>query len=404
MSWRLLADPNGEVQHVIQDDMESLLYVVLYCALHWLPHNLNKKDLSDLISLFFDYRQLRRGGITGGTPKLLNSERRHLTGPVAFTGKAIQEWLDTVMNFNGPPRDSGDEYKDKWYLDQLDAYWSDFLRTRALEHGDRVLNEVEKHPGVLESFISSMLDDDSADSSVDSPRSVGHSASSTSQTDESDAEPTVAGSETRITGAQGVRSASGPTRTRTTQSMPQNQTSDADANECISHGASELSSPSPAPEVQPIRTNKRPRQTSPAPTTSDNQRHVRHTRSRPGPREETLRPRSERIRKLQERKEREAAEREAAERQALHAAPSGRGRTRGGASSAPVRARARPSSASRSSGGRGGAAGSSGHGDGGKRGRGGGRPSGRGDGGTKSTIRGRGRARGRGARTTVSRK
>ncbi|KAL6306978.1 hypothetical protein BKA93DRAFT_713797, partial [Sparassis latifolia] len=29
---------NGRLRHTIEDDMESLLYVVLYCGLHWLPH------------------------------------------------------------------------------------------------------------------------------------------------------------------------------------------------------------------------------------------------------------------------------------------------------------------------------------------------------------------------------
>ncbi len=231
MSGRLLADPDGELKPAIQDDMESLLYVVLYCALHWLPHNLNKKDLSDLISLFFDYRKPLRGGVAGGTPKLLNAENRHLTGKVTFASKTLQEWSDTVMNYNAPLGDSAEEFEDKWHPDQLDAFWADFLRTRTLEQGDRVLNEVERPRGPVESFVSSMLDDDSSESSLDSPLSVGdrtpNPVAASAHEAAVDIIPSTTGSAaTCVTREasrkrQGVPAASQPKRARTIRSMPQ---------------------------------------------------------------------------------------------------------------------------------------------------------------------------------------
>ena len=45
MSIDLLYDHENAVKQTIKDDMESLLYVVLYCALHWLPHSLSKDEL-----------------------------------------------------------------------------------------------------------------------------------------------------------------------------------------------------------------------------------------------------------------------------------------------------------------------------------------------------------------------
>lgn len=56
-SIKMLRDSKGIRPHTIQDDMESLLYVVFYCALHWLPHNLtDDKGLSEVISAFFKRR------------------------------------------------------------------------------------------------------------------------------------------------------------------------------------------------------------------------------------------------------------------------------------------------------------------------------------------------------------
>ena len=56
MSIKLLA-PNGQQQRpTVKDDMESLLYVILYCSLLWLPHNLSKKELDNAIFEMFDKR------------------------------------------------------------------------------------------------------------------------------------------------------------------------------------------------------------------------------------------------------------------------------------------------------------------------------------------------------------
>ncbi len=223
MSRRLLADPDGELRQAIQDDMESLLYVVLYCALHWLPHNLDKKELSNLVSSFFDYRKPLRGGVAGGTPKLLNAETRNLTGQVTFASKAIQEWLDTVMNLNAPLQDSAEEFKDRWYPDSLDAFWSDFLRTRTLEQSNRVLNAIEKPLGPIESFTSSMLDDDSLESSQNSPQVAAPACKAVVGI------PGATGAAaTRVTREasrkrQGAPATSAPKRARTTRSILQSE-------------------------------------------------------------------------------------------------------------------------------------------------------------------------------------
>lgn len=124
--------------------MESLLYVVFYCALHWLPHNLTEQDsLSEVISTFFKWRTMKSGLPFGGDAKLSNTMDRLYTSMPKFDSTSFRQWLDTVFDFHSPPRGKEVEYADKWSdPGQLDAFWSEFLRTHNLEHGDRVTHEM----------------------------------------------------------------------------------------------------------------------------------------------------------------------------------------------------------------------------------------------------------------------
>ena len=48
MSRRMLSSFGFEGKQTLADDLESLVYVVLYCILLWLPHKLSKDDCSAL--------------------------------------------------------------------------------------------------------------------------------------------------------------------------------------------------------------------------------------------------------------------------------------------------------------------------------------------------------------------
>ena len=52
-------------KHTFKDDMESLLYIVLYCALLYQPHGLTQEELTDIVSEVFDLQQ-RLGSIIFG--------------------------------------------------------------------------------------------------------------------------------------------------------------------------------------------------------------------------------------------------------------------------------------------------------------------------------------------------
>ena len=130
-----------------QDEMESLLYVVLHSALLWQKHNAHPKDLTNIITELFNKSRDMAGGVRdGGDGKLANAEERIYTRNVQFENRDLSEWLNTVMDFHSPPPHLEAEYKDKWtHPEQLDAYWLNFLQTHKLEPNNRADNELEQY-------------------------------------------------------------------------------------------------------------------------------------------------------------------------------------------------------------------------------------------------------------------
>ncbi|KAI0635992.1 hypothetical protein C8Q77DRAFT_1053379 [Trametes polyzona] len=138
MSIRMLGPNHDNEKHTIQDDMESLLYLVLYCALLYLPHNLPMLGLTTLVQEFF--RQ-DAGGI-GGEAKRLNAVSRRYTRRVRFRSTALQEWLHAVMDYHSPTEDVRERCLGMWTPEHLDAFWSAFLEMHALERDDRIVNKL----------------------------------------------------------------------------------------------------------------------------------------------------------------------------------------------------------------------------------------------------------------------
>ncbi|KAI1793362.1 hypothetical protein LXA43DRAFT_885991 [Ganoderma leucocontextum] len=148
MSRRMLSFIGFTGKQTLQDDIESLLYVVLYCALLWLPHELSRAKLDEALEAIFDRSQWAptRNGFVGGVGKLDNAMTRYFTGPANFT-PPLQKWLDTVIDHHVPapardylvpPRDTS-----TWSADQLEAFWADLLQTETLESKDKTTHD---HP------------------------------------------------------------------------------------------------------------------------------------------------------------------------------------------------------------------------------------------------------------------
>ncbi|KAJ8470016.1 hypothetical protein ONZ51_g8611 [Trametes cubensis] len=130
--------------HTIRDDMESLFYVVLYCSLLHLPHDIDDPDvLQTFIHQFFDHSAFLHGALRGGDSKLTNAATRSWTNRVKFASPDLQAWLNTVMDYHSPPYHLKEELANRWTNpDYLDAFWGEFLRDRTLPQDDRVDHEI----------------------------------------------------------------------------------------------------------------------------------------------------------------------------------------------------------------------------------------------------------------------
>ncbi|KAM5531249.1 hypothetical protein V8D89_015086 [Ganoderma adspersum] len=139
MSHRATSFWGLDGKQTIQDDIESLLYVVLYCALLWLPHSISRADLKETIWQIFERASWSSPdkAFIGGEGKFANAVTRMFTKNAKFS-HALHEWLDTVMdhhipvNFSEPDRDTT-----PWSADQLEVFWADFLRRHTLASNDR---------------------------------------------------------------------------------------------------------------------------------------------------------------------------------------------------------------------------------------------------------------------------
>ena len=125
-------------KHTFADDMESLFYVVQYSAFLWQPHAFNQQHLTVVISRLFD------DAAHGGVMKRQDLFNRACTRNVNFESKALGEWLESMMIFRSPLKDTPEEDRNKWSDPaSIDAFWADFLRTHTLETDNRVVHALD---------------------------------------------------------------------------------------------------------------------------------------------------------------------------------------------------------------------------------------------------------------------
>ncbi|KAL5485979.1 hypothetical protein ACEPAI_7023 [Sanghuangporus weigelae] len=94
MSTNVLLRPPG-FRHSHQDDLESLLYVSLHCAVLWLPHNV-KRRLGTWVYHFFDY-SLDNETIAGGGQKgIYKRNPSKFSTEFVFTNGHITAWFSNA--------------------------------------------------------------------------------------------------------------------------------------------------------------------------------------------------------------------------------------------------------------------------------------------------------------------
>ncbi|KAL5480740.1 hypothetical protein ACEPAI_9680 [Sanghuangporus weigelae] len=114
MSARALRS-RRDFRHIIEDDMESLFYVVMYGCLRWLPHN-DVPRLGKWIRRFFDEAvEYGDGRDIGGLDKIINQAGRgsDFREAFQFPNEFVQAWFDIGYGYLATShvlrRDSGSE-------------------------------------------------------------------------------------------------------------------------------------------------------------------------------------------------------------------------------------------------------------------------------------------------------
>ncbi|KAI9067440.1 hypothetical protein FKP32DRAFT_1643899 [Trametes sanguinea] len=141
MSIRMLDPKHANAKHTFKDDMEALLYVLLYCALFYTPHNLGQEQLTAVHKTFF-YQYEELFGPGGGRGKFTNAGTRVYTARMKFGSAAFQEWLNTMLDYHQPSDHDKVSPRDMWEPDRVDEFWSRFLASHTLEKDDRVVHEL----------------------------------------------------------------------------------------------------------------------------------------------------------------------------------------------------------------------------------------------------------------------
>ncbi|KAI8978317.1 hypothetical protein BD414DRAFT_538928 [Trametes punicea] len=139
LQWQFAAEEllrsTSKVVHEAQHDMESLLYVVLYCALLRLRLLVKPSanfELLELVQHFFDeVRTVLGGKNEGGEYKFLNKEDRRYTSFIVWDCAALNVWISALyhamkVSTNDPP----DTPHFEWTPEGLDMFWRSFLQER----------------------------------------------------------------------------------------------------------------------------------------------------------------------------------------------------------------------------------------------------------------------------------
>ncbi len=117
--------------------MESLLYVVLYNSILYLPHNQDAVTVRWTITQMFDFQGSPSGEPLGGTGKDNNMDERRYTKLFRWN-IVLDNWLNTMMNYMAPLPEFGG-LKDgvhRWTPEHVNAFWSKILEG-PIVNGDR---------------------------------------------------------------------------------------------------------------------------------------------------------------------------------------------------------------------------------------------------------------------------
>ncbi|OBZ71555.1 hypothetical protein A0H81_08674 [Grifola frondosa] len=165
MSSNALVDE--DVVQTLQDDMESLFYVVLYCSLRWLPHSDTDESVSARINALFHHSHCIGGQMLGGDAKISLLRSRAFARDITWANAGVQQWVNTVLDYRSPQGHPNPLIFPESWSDprHLDIFWGGFLTSLSREPNDRIERDLENS-----SFGSAVETSESDSSSVSSAK------------------------------------------------------------------------------------------------------------------------------------------------------------------------------------------------------------------------------------------
>ena len=97
-------------RHTVKHDMESLLYVIFYCALLWLEHDQTSDVVGNSIKSFFEryYVHIPGAKVGGNLGKADQSLYNEYLGSYKWTNTKFHWWLNTMFRqLAGKRREKG---------------------------------------------------------------------------------------------------------------------------------------------------------------------------------------------------------------------------------------------------------------------------------------------------------
>ena len=138
MAAKLISGADDDYRHKFSDELESLLYVILYCCLRWLPHT-EYYTLGSVIYDFFYSSYSFNGVEVGGSSKLAERRMRRITRRFKYPCAPVGEWITEMFELLAPltPGKTAN-----WNESAVEALWRDTIRCD-LPDGDRVEHHID---------------------------------------------------------------------------------------------------------------------------------------------------------------------------------------------------------------------------------------------------------------------
>ncbi|PIL27267.1 hypothetical protein GSI_10414 [Ganoderma sinense ZZ0214-1] len=147
-SWQFQSEERltGNSSHEIGDDMESMLWLLLYCGLLRLPHNIGAPQLKRYMDDLFDQRSLPVGegglGALGGYGKVQDLEKRTYLDTIQWQNAIFQEWLHILYDCRSPRAGKAGHHalQGRWEPSELIRLWQKMLGLLGPPTDDVVVN------------------------------------------------------------------------------------------------------------------------------------------------------------------------------------------------------------------------------------------------------------------------